>query len=217
MRKILTASIFILSFCFFAFGQNTNCPEISVTGPSSVLQPGETATFILSVTGEIEEAKLEYLWSVSDGKIIEGQGTRAIIVGEVPWDSTPTATVDIKGLPEGCPNTDTETGVICSCISPILVDELEISSKPINLKRLNTFVSEIKSNPDDAAYIIIYSNKRFSLSEIKRKESFIKNYLVSRQIEENRIKIIIARNNGNNDENRIRFWRVPQGAQPPTP
>ena len=78
------------------------CPAISVTGPSSVVQPGETMTFTANVSGG-SQTDVTYDWSVDKGTIIEGQGTPVITVStEGLSDTTVTATVLVGGLCEKC-------------------------------------------------------------------------------------------------------------------
>jgi hypothetical protein len=56
--KSLLASIFVLAFCFAAFGQDSLCPTISLTEPQSVTKPGENITFTINVDGKTENLKL---------------------------------------------------------------------------------------------------------------------------------------------------------------
>ena len=55
------------------------CPSLSVDAPSSPVQAGETMMFTANVSGGVVD-KITYDWTVSDGKIIEGQGTPIIRV-----------------------------------------------------------------------------------------------------------------------------------------
>ena len=55
------------------------CPTVSVTGPSAVVQPGETMTFTANVSGG-SQTDATYNWSVDKGTIVEGQGTPVITV-----------------------------------------------------------------------------------------------------------------------------------------
>ena len=217
MRKIFIASIFVFTICVFTFGQNSNCPTFSLTGPSAVPQKGETITFSVQVDEKAKNSNLEYVWSTSQGKIIEGQGTKVITV---EWDLNPdmTATVEIKGLPEGCENSDSETVFVCSTPSSIMFDESEISSNQPGSEKLDTLISELKNNSDETAYFIIYPHKKDSPDEIKNKENYIRNYLLSNKIEADRLVFVTADNDEyESDDSVLRIWRVPAGATPPTP
>lgn len=224
MKKTTFTIIFTLVFCAFAFGQNSNCPAVSVIGPSASVQVGETATFSVSITGSSDDNleyvwsddNLEYVWTVSSGKIIEGQGTPTITV-EITTISTPTATVEVKGLPQGCNNTDSETAFMCTLISPTMLDEFEISS-PVSLEKLRPVISELEHNPDSVAYFIIYAHRKDSSKKLKGREDFIRNYLLENLIKPDRMIFVTA--NGDDfdlDNSVLRIWRVPTGATPPTP
>lgn len=217
MKKIFLITIFIFTFCILTFGQNSNCPTISVTGPSSATQPGETATFTANVSG-IEMSKIEYRWSVNKGTIIEGQGTSTITVStEGLEDSTLTAIVETKGFPKGCPNSDAETTIPFDPPWSVLIDELEISSKPIKMERLDAWILELKDNPDSTMYFAIYTNEKFSSEKIRQNENRIKKQFTDEKIATDRLVFVNSKNSDNEKKNIIRVWRIPLGAEPPTP
>ncbi len=219
MRKIFFASIFVLTFCTFVFGQNSNCPTVSVTGPPAVVQPGETMTFTANVSG-VDLNKIEYKWSLDKGKIVEGQGTPVITIStEGLEDTTTTVTVEIKGLPSGCPNTVSETSIMgCGGHYPILFDESELSSLWTNSAKLNAFISELENNPNDTGYFIIYAYEKDSPDELKIKQDYIRNYLIANKIKPERLVFVMMNSDGYEiDNSMIRIWRVPVGAEPPTP
>lgn len=216
MRKFLTASIFILTFCVFAFGQdkkNSSCPTITVTEISELVPSRREVIFKANLSFNVD--KVEYFWSADDG-VMTGQGTDTITVRANPdtIEFYPTVTVDIKGLAEGCENSESETAVIICSLYATKIDEFEISKTPIDPERLDWFVAELENNLSDQGYIFIYSGKKFSQSEVKQKENFIVNYLLKKNILSDRLIILNARNKM--DDNRIVFWRVPPGATPPT-
>lgn len=87
------------------------CPTIDVTGGD--VKAGETASFKVEVSAGTQSA-LTYNWMVSQGEIIEGQGTSEIKVKttrEMTGDVT--ATVEIGGdFCADCRRTDSETAPI---------------------------------------------------------------------------------------------------------
>lgn len=58
------------------------CPELSVDAPTSPTQAGETMTFTANIQSNAET--ITYNWTVTNGKIIEGQGTPTIKVATNP-------------------------------------------------------------------------------------------------------------------------------------
>src|SRR5437868_9225250 len=107
MRKVLPVTLGLL-FCGFEFAQVPEkplCPKIAVSGPAGIVDPGKTVDFTVQIMNSNDSAKYEYLWTVSSGQIVGGQGTMAISVKmESPYGGTVIATVTVKGLPPGCPN-----------------------------------------------------------------------------------------------------------------
>lgn len=217
MKKIIFITIFILSFSAFAFGQKSNCPTVSVTAPSYSIQPGETATFTATVSG-IETSKIEYLWSIDKGNIVEGQGTSAVTVStEGLADSTLTATVEIKGFPQGCPNSDSDTTIPYCARSYREVDAVDVLSGELTEERLKAWIAEIENDPSAQAYVIVYNNQKFPPKKFQEKIAYIKKYLFDNIKDTTRL-VIHEENKGEDKmNNKFRIFIVPQGAEAPTP
>ena len=84
-----------------------SCPSLSVLSSSKPANPGDTFIFAALVCGAIDKV-ISYKWSVSNGIIVNGQGTSHLIVktnADAP-DGNITATVEIGG-----------TDVACNCIT----------------------------------------------------------------------------------------------------
>lgn len=89
------------------------CPTLSVSGGGDV-KAGETVTFEANLSGG-NATDIKYSWTVSQGEIIEGQGTASIKVKTTQETSeTIEATVEIDGpdLCFECPRTASETATI---------------------------------------------------------------------------------------------------------
>lgn len=56
------------------------CPEIFVSASASSVQAGETIIFTANVSDGSSDADVAYNWTISDGKIVEGQGTPVVRV-----------------------------------------------------------------------------------------------------------------------------------------
>ncbi|MCA1622518.1 MAG: hypothetical protein LC768_07950 [Acidobacteria bacterium] len=113
MKQIIFTVILILAFCFAAFAQanKNSCPKIILTLPHKPLFPKEFAYFIVKIN-EAEKFNVEYLWTVSTGKIIQGQGTSKIefLAGKENQGANVNVSVKVNGLPKNC--TDTASDVI---------------------------------------------------------------------------------------------------------
>ena len=99
--KILPV-ILVLLFPALVLGQE-NCPVIDVVGPSGIPGLGEPVVFKVQVEPALPG--LAYKWTISSGKITDGQGTTVLkVLPDDPRYSGPvnlTATMEIVGLPKG--------------------------------------------------------------------------------------------------------------------
>lgn len=89
------------------------CPTLSVVAPVAPTKAGETMTFTANASGGSGEM-ITYDWVVSDGEIIEGQGTPVIKVATnvKMAGKTIKATLEIGGVCEACVHTAEAVGVI---------------------------------------------------------------------------------------------------------
>lgn len=195
MKIAFFTGIFILVFSFTAVGQtqnNSDCPTISVIGPASVIQTGETMTFTANVSG-IDSDKIEYQWSVNKGTIIEGLGTTVISVDTTGLDGTTiTATVKIKGLPSICSNLVSETAIVAPiCILPIALDEFRKLSKNDEKARLYMLVLELQQKGESNALIILYHMPKDNKNTLSKRVERIKDFLIKEnKISEERLSLI---------------------------
>lgn len=111
--KTLIFIISILAFVFSVSAQS-NCPNVSVSGPPNIIAMGEQHTFTANLDKEAAKYQVKYFWTISGGQIVEGQGTNILKAIQKPDDfgKTLTATVEIKGLPQGCLNIASASGEI---------------------------------------------------------------------------------------------------------
>jgi hypothetical protein len=96
---------------FHTAGAREECPKLVITCPKEVPEFGKTYVVQVRVDGADSTKKLSYKWSVSSGKIVDGQGTPTLKVRFSDAGESLTATVDVGGLPDGC-----ETSASCSFV-----------------------------------------------------------------------------------------------------
>jgi hypothetical protein len=81
------------------------CPQVSVSCPSYFNQ-GYPITFTASVNGGSPNVVPSYNWTISAGRIVQGQGTSSIKVDTAGFGGHGfTATVSISGFDQSCPST----------------------------------------------------------------------------------------------------------------
>lgn len=152
MSAKLLLPILIALAATIATAQN-ECPTIIVTGPAGIPDEGALIPFYAQVTGKVP-TRLTYRWSVSTGKIVEGQGTdKAKFDVNWPTGATVTATVHVVGLPSGCPNTASESMGVAIDPGPIYVGS---SAEPSSYTgRVNELIGELEKYPGSQGYIFI--------------------------------------------------------------
>jgi len=190
------------------------CPAISIVCPDSIAT-GQLVTFSANVAGTSADATHPYYWTVSAGKIIEGQGTTSIQVDASGLGGqTITATLAVQGYTMDC---------AASCTMPIPLpappskrfDEFPNLTRNDEKARLDNFAIALQTDPTATAYVIVYPSRNGPAGDVERHTKRVVDYLVnSRGIEPGRIMTLTgpARN-----ELRVELWITPQGAKPPVP
>jgi len=193
-------------------GPICSCPTVSISGPTGVTAPGDTMTFVVSVSGQ----DVTYNWTVSNGQIQSGQGTSSIVVSTTREmaGSNVTATVELGGLQSGCGCTTTynETAPVAS--PPGIIDVEDISG-PLNADaikaRIDAWYIQLNNNPGAQGYILNYGTP----AEIKARRAQITKAIAFRKYDQSRITFVDGPDTGTGI--RTRFVIVPPGATPPAP
>jgi len=201
----------LLSFLFAALTVsaqvNPQCPMISVDGPSGTPAPGEPLIFTVSV--KPTESKLTYKWIVSSGTIISGQGTETIRVNLNSSEaSIPTATVEIGGLPQECPNSASETTRV---LPPLQAEKVAQFTWPLDAKSrslLKTVAKEAASDSISQLYIFVPPNAEIGRAVADE----IYNATPENSVDRRRMTIVET----SGKSSLIQIWLVPPGATRPS-
>ena len=203
----LVLCFLLLFFCGAAIAQE-KCPKIEVSGPAGITYPGETMIFTANVDVD-EPDKLGYKWSVTAGTIENGISGPYIFVRTGPSNGKRIgATVEIIGLPAGCPNKGSEVGDAghLSCDPPML-DEIERFSGRDFYRRLDSVAYDLAKFPESVLYFINYSSPSEKPSVLIRREKLIKGYLAkNHKIEQARMVFV---NGGVRGPRRVKIYRIP--------
>ena len=202
---VLAIAVFVLVAP--ALGQ---CPTITVIGPPGVTQPGEKMIF--RVESAIVEPKVEYRWTVSDGTIIEGQGTPAITVAtdRSMAGANVTAAVDVDGLASGCKKSASGLAPVMHFIEGQPVDQYGTLKANDERTRLDTFFIELANNPTSIGLIVLTGVNQRHDSRNPRIRLIVK-HIRFREFDLERIWFAF-------EESGVRrtvLWRVPPGADLP--
>lgn len=179
-----------------------------------MIRAGEISTYTTSIDRKGQQLKLEYVWSVSTGSILAGQGTSTIDVRE-PNGSCITATVEIKGFPESCPNTASEFACGDPAPQPVKLEEFIGPLAKVSAERFITAFKQAEENPTAQVYIFISGTRRNPRSSIsKKRQILMKHITVTCRYDAQRVTFVDL---DNRHDDRVTVWLVPAGAAVPKP
>ncbi len=188
MKRLIFTLLLTSVFGCSALGQAETCPKLDVTG-GGVVQPGVPMSFTALIEDKTENPNLEYNWTVSNATIMSGQGTQSITVNTtgLGTDSKIKAEVKIKGLPENCLATASESGVVQQIrdFFPTVDEFGSISLDEVRV-RLDFFLKALRNSPKLKPFIINYGPPQ----EIAKREKLIKDRLRLRKYDLSRITFV---------------------------
>ncbi|HKG15236.1 MAG TPA: hypothetical protein VKB12_18070 [Pyrinomonadaceae bacterium] len=157
-----------------------DCPVVTVSCADTI-RGGEQATFAATVSGADPSATHAFNWTVSAGAIASGQGTSSIVVDTdgLPSNSALTATVDVKGLPESCPASDSCTAGVVTAIVEDRIDEYGDIRFEDEMARLDNFAIELQNWPQGVGYIIAYGGRVGRRGEALKRAGRAKRYMTT--------------------------------------
>ena len=82
----------------------SDCPTLTIECPTDLPESGKTYTVKLRVGGGNPNQKLTYKWAVSNGEIVDGQGTCSVKIRISDLSKGITATVEVGGMRTDCGN-----------------------------------------------------------------------------------------------------------------
>jgi hypothetical protein len=169
-------------------------------------------TFTANVAGGTQQS-VTYNWTVSAGTISSGQGTPSITVDTTGLSGQSVkATVDIGGTDPTCvcPTTASETGGVAEPPIAPLIDEFGAMPNDDIRGRLDLFFAELANNPNNQGYIINYGTP----AQIATREKLMRSHIAFRKVDASRITLV---NGGEGAGQNTKLYRVPPGANNPTP
>jgi len=185
------------------------CPTVSISCPEKVLidQP---VTFSAVLSGPLGNITPVYNWTVSAGRIIEGQGTNIIKVDTTGLAGQAlTATMSLGGYKVDCSAT-------CTIHFPVpqtcrKFDEFPDIARDDEKARLDNFVIELQNDPSSSGYVYIYPGAR-GTTEAQARARRIADYLsTTRRLDARRV---ITRIGPSRPNLAVELWACPQGSTP---
>jgi hypothetical protein len=204
--KCLFGWAFVLAAGICAAGQD--CPQFSVFGPPGMVEVGDPARYGVRFQGSVDPASFTYHWEVSRGEITSGQGTDTVVVKQP--DDAFTATVEVFGLPTGCPATASETGIYDRPPLPTLVYEGKGPVSQISREELDNITEAVGNEPGAQIYVIVRHRKSGTSSVRKTREQLLKTFPLD---DPKRFTYVDVPD----DTDLLKIYVVPPGATPPLP
>lgn len=205
--------LLIFAGCSAAFSQISNCPNILVLGPAGFPSLEEPIRYTVQIEPPEKAVGLSYLWKVitrnGERGMVRGQGTTQI---EVPFtEDHLTVTVDVKGLPDGCPGTASETMHVDWAPQPVKLAQITGNlSSGLKLK-LPDIHRQIANHPSARLVAIIYPGKGGSVQA--KKKLLISHFSDKSPKLGNGLTMVAS----NIKLDKVVFWLVPAGADLPKP
>ena len=209
--KWLLPVLFVFTLASVVLAQADNpaiCPTISIDGPARLVNPGETATYAVQIDSKGLQLNPQYLWSVSPGQILNGQGTTSVDVQQTR--EALTVTVEIKGLPDSCPNTASATEIIDPAPQAVKIDEMIGPVSGIDKSRLDKITKTMRENPNAQLVIFLAYKGKAGFDERSNRRQELAHYLNLHTDEDQRITYVFI-----DGREIVQFWLVPPGAEMP--
>jgi hypothetical protein len=193
----------------FAAEQIVQCHPVQVLGEIYAASRKTRLKFSVVFRLERPGSSFEYFWSVTNGEIVEGQGTDSIIVQ--PGDGTEvSARIELKGFSAECNEIASYTTVVG--VSPYRLSNFEENfseALQINLDRLTDI---LQKDPRLHGHILVYGGRITRRGEAERNVDRARDYLRDmRGIAENQFSITKG---GYREKPMFEIWLVQEGVRP---
>jgi len=148
------------------------------------------------------------VWSVSEGTIVKGQGTPTVEVAQPNFHEKVVATVTIKGLLVGCPNSASAEYQLIIDPGPIKIGEMSDTTNDIDKELLAKIKKVLREQPYAQLYVVLQFKRNTSQNTKRLIKQRFAARLTKIKIDATRITFELA----DNDNRGVLFWLVPPGA-----
>jgi hypothetical protein len=191
------------------------CPYVRIGGVPYAPPPADSINFTAKLNVSRSQVKPRFIWQVSLGEIVAGQGTDSITVA-LPEQATGevVARVQLEGFSVECPaQATTATARTTVGVRHSLLDEFGNINEEDELARLDHLAIILQEDPRFQVHIVFYGGRFSQPNEALRRAERAKDYLVkSRGLEADRVLPI---NGGYRDEVSGEFWLSLRGTEAP--
>lgn len=193
------------------------CPFVRAGGSPFSPRPGGTVSFMAGVNVNDTKVRPTFVWQVSRGKIVGGQGTDTITV-ELPADAVGevVAKVELHGYSLECPVEATAAVAKTTVgVSHFKFDEFGHIPSGDTKARLDNLAYTLDHDPTLQVHVVTYGGRVGPPGQAERRAEWLRDYLVNtRGLDAARI---IMLDGGYRDELSGELWLSLRGAgAPPT-
>jgi len=155
---------------------------------------------------------------VFGAEIVSGQNT--LFLGlRLPkdyWGESVTASLEVRGLPEGCANTASETFAEAIDPGPELLDEFSpIGDQKFNNAKAAAIARKMKDNPNSQLYLLIYFRPSTSAAAQAKQVAQIRSKLTkNNQMDPSQVTVVKG---FLSNPSRLKIYLVPPGVVNPQP
>jgi hypothetical protein len=198
----------------FKNGDLVYCYPLLASGEVYVLNRDVPLKFSARFTLGNPPMQVRYLWSVSSGKIIDGQGKDSITVDVSEAAETEvTGEVEIKGLSAECQKRASYKTVVG--VTPFKLSEFEENYSEALQMNLDNLVVILQREQQLVGYIIAYGGRVGRRGDARQRGERAKYYLTDRRgLPPDRFTVVEG---GYHDRPMFEIWLIPRNGQRPTP
>src|SRR5574341_144670 len=191
------------------------CPYVRVEGVPYVPAPVGSIMFSVKVEVNSDKVKPRYIWQVSTGKIVAGQGTESITV-TVPKDAKGevVARVTLEGFSLECPPQATiATARTAFGVRHVMLQEFGNINEETEKANLDNLSITLQHDPRLQVHIVYYGSRFSPPDEALRRAERAKDYLVNtRGLPADRVRAI---NGGYRNDVSGEYWLSLAGTEAP--
>lgn len=189
------------------------CTTASIKAPDSISSSDRVFTADASISDPTLTG-ISYDWTITDGIILEGQGTKTIRAKCLGLESCIVG-FDIKGMAPECPSQVSKTieVEVWEYFTPRKIDSYGDLSFEIEKKHLELLGLELYKATKAQGYIIVYYRPEEITDEIINRVKQVKQFLATNfGIYLDRVTVIYE---GNRGTQMTELWIAPKGVKPP--
>lgn len=161
------------------------CPSYVLSGNTSIIMRADIRG-AKQLLNERQRKGIVFKWELSQGKLLDGQGTEKVTVDTSGIAKGEISSIDLKLQVEGAPPT-MESEKTCTlridpqCNEPALFDEYEGASGIEEQQHLDRFAAYVKAaGPEAIAYVISYEGRSACYYEAQWRADRVRKYLVEK-------------------------------------